>query len=191
MPVYRVVITGLCFGQIHQNRLHFQAGNGGMELPDIATELSIQWTNSIRGLLMTEFKFTNIGVRNMTNPLEGSYNLTIDQAGTGGSVPGNPLAQCIVYRITTGTFGRTGRGRIFLGGVGNNISINGLVAGGPDGFYGAAWNNIRSKYLVGGTSELTLGVMTGDDVSTFKPALAITMSIFPGVQRRRRIGVGV
>lgn len=191
MAIYRVVISGLCFGQLHQNRLHFEAADGAMTLPDIATELSIQWTNSIRGLLMTEFKFTSINVRNLSDPTAGSYDLPIDQAGTGGSVPGNPLAQCIVYRISTGTFGRSGKGRIYLGGVGNNISINGLVAGGPDGFYGAAWNNIRAKYLSGGTSALTLGVMHADDTSSFKPALAITMSVFPGVQRRRRIGVGV
>ena len=193
MAVWRVVLSGTVFGQLNQNRVHLVENTPGTTAAILAEDFRVHWVLPLRGLLMTQFVFNLIQVYNLSDPATAPYTLVVNLPGTGGSVVGGVLQQALVYKFATAVAGRRGRGRFFLGGTGNNVTENGTLSGSNYSYYNNQWDSIRSYFLQGaaGAGPYALGLITGNDPSTFRSVISIALSPFPGTQRRRRVGVGV
>jgi hypothetical protein len=190
MPILRIVTTGFIFGQLNQNRMHFVVDDPTVTLTDAAIDIRDNWLNNFKQALAVEFHWTEISVSQLGPLPPAPVTLVVAIDGTGGSVPGNVMAQALVMKIGTAVPGRKGRGRIFIGGTGNNVTIFGLLFGADYAFYNNMWTPMRARYLADGSGPLELGLVTGNDPSTFRSAISLVLSPYPGLQSRRRVGHG-
>lgn len=196
MPIVRVTFTGLAWGSINcQNVCAFSANAANYPtLAAIAAELRDGWCTLLAVEQNNSFVWKNIGVYEVGSGL-ASFNLPIVVPGQNiqGPLDGTQVV-CMKFRILTATGGRQGRGRIYLPGFRaayiqqGQLTTTGITQMTP------RLNAIKARH-VGielGPTKVILGVLPrGDDPSKFKFSTDLSLSIIPGVQRRRSIGLGI
>lgn len=196
MPIVRVTFTGICWGAINvQNVCAFSAKIDVFPSNDlIAAELRDNWCTLLAAGQTNQFGWRNISVYTVGSNL-APYNLPIVVNGQDGVAPSDGTQViCQKFRIHTGVAGRTGRGRIYLPGY--RASLWSLGQLNSTGITNMTFrlNAIKARYvgIVPSPKDLLLGVLPrADDPSGFKFSTDLSLSLTPGIQRRRNLGIGI
>jgi hypothetical protein len=119
----------------------------------------------------------------------------------GGTINESPQNNQISLIITkrTGVAGSTHRGRMYVGGFPITWGLNFLAAGAPATAAGTAAGFLLSKFQEGGTDPTmvagiyskAIGGSTPFTVGGWQPITKWEPQLLFGVQRKRRIGVGI
>lgn len=196
MSVIRVVFTGTSWGSItSQNVVAFLVNPGaGLTTAQMAAELRDNWCT-----ILAQGQTTQFGWRNISLYVVGSgvsaINLPIVVNGIDASDPSTGTqVLCQKFRIHTNTAGRKGRGRIYLPGYRANLWTQGTLNATGITNMTIRLNAIKNRYvgIANPAAQIALGVLPrGDDPSKFIYADDLSLSLVPGVQRRRSLGLGV
>lgn len=194
MSKHRVTFTGTCWGTVTcQNVCHFDNPDGVLTPAQIATELRDNWCTILAAGMMNTAGFRNITVAEVGSAAS-PYNLPVVVNGIDAVDPNTgTMAVNQKFRIHTPFAGRKGRGRIYLWGYRANLCSQGIVNATGITNMSIRLNALQARYVgVGHTSTLALGVMSrAGDGSAFHFADFLVLSLVPGVQRRRSVGVGI
>jgi hypothetical protein len=194
MGIVRVVLTGQAWATINcQNVLAFDTTLGYLTNEQVAWELRDNWCTILAAGQTNQFGWRNISVKELGSAA-APFNLPIVVNGQDGVDPGTGTQViCQKFRIHTGVAGRTGRGRIYLPGYrANLVSYGQLNSTGIENMT-IRLNAIKARYVLPAASgPLLLGVCKRGDISSnFMPATDLSLSLVPGVQRRRTLGLGI
>lgn len=194
MANFRATFTGLYNNAINcQNVVVFDDGNNNFTDLQVATELRDNWLTLIKAGQVTTFAWRNISIERIGSGV-APLNLAVNVQGV-DSVDnlGGTQVICVKWRIHTTFPGKKGRGRIFLPAFRSVYwSAGQLTSLGITNISGLI-TTVKNRYVGPGSSgPLKLGVRgRGASDSGFHAADDITLSITPGVQRRRNLGVGI
>jgi hypothetical protein len=110
-----------------------------------------------------------------------------DNRGFGDGCLPNEVA--LALTLNTARAGRTGRGRVFLGGLSRpSINIEGRYTPGATSVIAQAFSGMFSALSREGDSEVYCGVLSRQS-STFNKIVSVGAGDVPDVQRRRRNGL--
>lgn len=189
MPIYRVVVSGLCYAALQQNRLHFNS-NVAVTEQEVANIINAHWIENIRQPLTNQTQFLNIAVTNLSNPLAGAFSLPIQKTGAQGGNEQMISFVCWKLRFLTGLAGRKFRGRCYVGPIQAGFTSFGVVNGAGIAHWNATLIALRTKFVTAVETGLNL-IIRGDGPNPHNtPVTDIQLSTQVGVQRRRNIGVG-
>lgn len=194
MSVERVTFTGTHYGLVVcQNVVAFINPDGVLSVAAVATELRDNWCTLLAAGQTTQFGWRNITVDRVGSGL-APYNLPIAVNGLDGSDASAAVPVITQkFRIHTGVAGRKGRGRIYLPGYRQAYWVQGQLTATGITNMTIRLNAITARYVGGArTSQLGLGICKrGNDSTAYIPADFLSLSLTPGVQRRRNVGVGI
>src|SRR5215831_2671331 len=185
--VYRVSIPwqdlGTSVGVRPVNVLHIEALSG----PASTVATNIASALSAHGSAMFDTLYTGLTMETIqVLPLDGT-SAAIDEVvpGTvGGGGSGGVLPQvCTVVSLKTATRGSRGRGRVFVGPMGETQVSNGVVATASLSTMGAAWPAFQSA-LVAASPSMGLVVASYEHGSA-APVTSFRIDTIVGTQRRR------
>jgi len=119
-------------------------------------------------------------------------------SGTVNETPQNNQIS-LIFTKRTGVAGSTHRGRMYVGGFPLGWGLNFLLGGTPAGTAGTAAGNLLAKFQEGGTDPTmvagiyskVIGGSTPFTVGGWQPITKWEPQLLFGVQRKRRIGVGI
>lgn len=98
----------------------------------------------------------------------------------------------VVVQIRTGSAGRHGRGRFYLGAIDPGTWLYGVMTAGAQTGWVPSITALKAAYLGNPTSGMSLGLLRkGGDSSQFIPATDLIVRPVAGVQRRRNYGYGI
>lgn len=194
MAVYRVTFSGIHYNQITcQNVVAFRDQTNLMNPLTVAQELRDQWCTILAAGQTTQFGWRNISVRTIGSTAS-PFDLAIivnGQDAADGSLAVPVITQ--KFRLHTAVAGKHGRGRIYLPGYRQSLWTGGQLNATGITNMTIRLNAITSRY-VGPLmqSSLELGILRrGGTAADFIPVDFISLSLIPGVQRRRNLGVGI
>jgi len=192
--IVRATITGAIGGYIQQNVLQFEydPDHGSDFLQLAAFELRDHWIQLVRPLQASDFRYSNITTRNMSNLTQPPWSEPISIFGGGGTVQNwwGPMA--VVFSIRTAIFGRKGRGRFYLGGFYVGQVGQGQFTASAQGQNTVIAGGLITRYIAASSSPMRLGVgPRNNTAANFNLATNIIAQPTPGVQRRRNFGVGI
>lgn len=197
MSYHRVTITYTYISVTMQNVVCVNNLDGLMSPQAIAQHFQQNWIPHLLNLHQQGVRYQDIEVRDIrTSSPGGAFILPIVGVGTGGPSQSPPdYSWKFIFR--TGTFGRHGHGRYYVGGIpmnlfGNNMGISQLAIDRANLFM----TDIRDKFLSDGLStpdgfELVLDHK--DPQLSPTPIKTVELSMVCGIQRRRNFksaGIG-
>jgi len=194
MAVMRITVTGLHYGVVNcQNVLHFFNGDGLLSDAACAAEMRDGWCTISAAARASQFGFRNIKVERLGTG-NAPFNLPISINGQDLSDASNSMPPvCVKWILRTSIGGRKGRGRIYQAGYRAAYWNQGVLTSTAITNITSHINQISARYISPGTGPLYLMVgprqfVTSDD---YKLVTNITLSLTPGIQRRRTVGVGI
>lgn len=192
MSIVRITFSGLVFGQLCQNVVHFQNQDALLTEQAIAEEMRDQYLNELRFRQSNQFKWINIAVQTVEPTGSLGVNLPVNIMGSAAGATGNqPSTACAIIKIQTTELGRRGRGRIFIPVPDPGIFEQGvLTAGALFQWENGILNLIRTRYFLTGGPPITIGVAPKANPSQWHAAISVNIKTIGGTQRRRQIGVG-
>lgn len=194
MGLYRVTNSGLGYGQLIQNVLHFAYPDDvpGEANVTIATSMRDIWLEKQRQFHPAVWTYNLVKVDQLVTGGTGeTYTLPVTKVGAGGSDSSAPLMQCAVLQFTTGLAGKKNRGRIFVP-ITYFATFNGMISTSFLSDRAADINALKTAYVgVSGTAPFYLVVHGRSDApDEYRTVTNIGLRPTPGCQRRRMIGVG-
>lgn len=186
----RATFSGLRYGQLCQNVVHFEWLGISWDPVAIANHLAANWLPKVVWFSGTGFRYSAVLVQDATNPNLQTATLSVDLAGNVFDDNRCPPFVACVLKIQTLQGGRSGRGRIFLPGVAHDSMQNGLFQANFQQTRQPRIDELKVLYGLSGTSQLRLGLFNRT-TNAFNGMSNLTLRPVPGVQRRRNIGIGV
>lgn len=196
MPIIRVTFTGISWGAINsQNVCAFSYSSATFPTQAlVAAELRDNWCTILAAGQTNQFGWRNISIYEVGSGT-APFNLPIVVNGIDATDPTTGTqVLCQKFRIQTATGGRKGRGRIYLPGYRANLWSQGQLNATGITNMSIRLNAIKNRYvgIALGPSNILLGVLPrGDDPTKFLFATDLSLSLVPGVQRRRSLGIGI
>lgn len=185
--------------QILETVLHFRARTALVTEANIKTA-GDQFLESLQKLQVTECLYPQIRVKQMT-PLAFDQIIYTPQTVNGGLINEGPQNNQIslVFTKRTGVAGATHRGRMYIGGFPLGWGINFLLGGTPATTAGTVAGELLAKFGEGGTNPTmecgiyskAIGGSTPFTVAGWQPITRWDPQLLFGVQRKRKIGVGI
>lgn len=195
--ITEVILKGSCDGQAIYNVLHFR-NNGDLAISTLITAFNIgaaglinEWAN----VACTGYAISSIlsrsGIDTTPGPqIETSLGTTV--TGGAGDIAGALPASGVIKWLTA-TGGRSGRGRSYLGPLGQELVANGLITAG-------SLTNMQDVVdIMNGTFNVAGGDYNGNwEFGIWSRVLSQFFPVVDGVvrnavktQRRRQLGVGI
>lgn len=150
--LYKSVMTYTFGGVIMQNVLYFTAKNSGLVADDLTFQLNSDWPSSwsywtVEGAQMVSYYAQKMN----TTAVES--NLRPDTLGSVGLQEGEgaPLTSAVVVSLKTGFYGRSQRGRIYLGAYPVAWIESGKLSAAGYSNINARWGILHDKFGVGGS----------------------------------------
>lgn len=193
MPtVYRVVTSGLLYGNVWNNVLHFVDSQPGLEAT-IATSVNGQWVEQVKGFQHSFLSWLNISVRDVTTtPGPAAFNLAINKVGTSSlAAAADSNLLTVVLKLNTAIAGPSGRGRVLIAGVPQARFNLGLVEPSVLTIWQNIANNLVGLYGPGGSTGIQLVVAPRSNPANYKPVVTIIVRSAQGTCRSRGYGVGI
>lgn len=196
MAVARVTLTGLLYGSVVQNVIHFfKADYVTSELTTLSTQFRDQWLNTYRNFCVTETLFTNIKCERVSSGvITDMVNLPIAITGGAGNDVRSPLMMALVIQLKSGLGGRRNRGRIFAPGTSVGAMVNGVWTSASLAVWAGYITTLTNVWITGssGTAIFRLCIL-GKNASEVDKVTVTSMNVrtTPGCQRRRELGVGI
>jgi hypothetical protein len=193
MSIKRVTFSGLTIAGVCQNVVHFHDPDGSQTHPALAAYLIANWINPLRTVQNNNFSWIQLLIQTVDGPTPPASVHPISPGG-GGSF-GDMAAPFVtaLFQIHTSAPGRKGRGRIFIPGmsIGEFVDRGRLDSGSYGLFQTNVLNGWRTKFLLGGTAPVTLGVCSRSNPTDFSAAEFIDVRQWAACQRRRNYFVGI
>lgn len=193
MTVFRVTLTGIRWGKLTmQNCLHFEDISSLMTDEQVATEIRTQWCTMWAVRQASTFGWRNISIfRPGTSFTPSNFPIVVN--GTDGvDASGGTNVTGLKIRILTAFAGKRGRGRFYLPAVRDQYIEFGEYNAQAITNITPTITAVESRYKSpGGSGPIHLGVRGRGTNDEFHPMIALSMSVIPGIQRRRNIGVGI
>lgn len=189
----RITCTCTHQGSINQNVLHFINTDGALTLEQCTIDIRDNWLAKAVLHQGNDTRWININAQNLDNPLAAPFSLVTDLPGANSAADRCPSFVCFVFKLSTLTGGRHGRGRIFMPGVHQDNFVNNVITSGNL----LQWQNdfiapVMARYGPDHTSPLRLCVRANmPDGPVLNPVIAMQLRTILGVQRRRNTGVGI
>jgi hypothetical protein len=198
MSIHRVTVSGLLWGSIVQNVLHFDNPEGTLTLAQIATEIydnflghtALVGYQHITGNVVTYFSI-KVETLQASPPSPYTYNFT--RAGEVSA--GNDVMPqvCLVVQIRTALAGRKNHGRFYVPGFPTSFATQGIINTNATSYIVQCLPAMEARFKTTGSGPLILGVLprhstTGDG---FVHMTGLQVSAKPGIQRRRGVGIGI
>lgn len=192
MSIVRITFSGLVFGQLCQNVLHFQNQDALLTEQAIAEEMRDFYLNELRLRQSNQFKWINIAVQTVDPAGSLGVNLPVNILGNAAGATGEqPSTMCAIIKIQTTMMGRAGRGRIFVPvPEPGHYNMGTLTSGALFQWENGILAMIRTRYFLTGGPPITLGVAPKGNPSGWHAAISVNIKTIGGTQRRRQIGVG-
>lgn len=194
--IYRVSIEGELDGQLCVVTGHYAETLAGTETPDIlsssiAGSVQAQWRLSMLPLLSVSYEYHRTVV-NQIQPVVGVHSFVVPDAPSFGQVVGDSLPGTVAVVVTkiTLTPGRSGRGRSYIPGIPESISVGGRVQAGSIGDFGTALAASFPDITSVNGNVLEWVVYSKTPVPTWHRIISTRPNRVLGNQRRRRIGRG-
>jgi hypothetical protein len=185
--------------QILETVIHFRAITALPILPAAHVAVASSFLTELARMQVTSCTYPSVRVKQMT-PLAFDQ-LILAPTVASGTINEGPQNNQISLVITkrTGVAGPTHRGRMYVGGFPLGWGINFLFGGAPATATGTACGNLLAKFQEGGTDPTMvagmyskeIGGSTPFTVAGWQPITKWEAQLLFGVQRRRRIGVGI
>lgn len=188
--IARVTLSALRYGQVCQNVLHFQHKLAVWDAQSIVTDIVNNWIPQAIRFSGTQCVYKSVLAQCVNEPTLPTFTLAINIAGTQFDDQRCPGTTASVVKLSTGTGGRHGRGRIFFPGPASDAFQFGVhqatFSGQAQGFL----DTLMAHYGPEGSSDLRLGILNrATKQLTF--VTGMQLRTVPGVQRRRNIGIGI
>lgn len=195
MALMRATLTGVWINSVTmQNVIHLWNPDGTMSDLAVATELRDGWCTLLAAGQVNTFGWRNISVLRV-GTTDTPTNLAVVVNGQDGTDnQGGSAVICVKFRLHTGFAGRHGRGRIYLPGYRSVYWSGGQLTSTGITNMTIRLNAIKARYVgPGNTGPVQLAVAPRSAVSEADMHLVddISLSLTPGVQRRRNLGVGL
>lgn len=191
MATIRVTLSMTYYGQVFQNVLHFnKADYVFSDLAGLITDIQTSWINQVKWCQSDGLKYVNAKFHQVGSAAADINQVLSIVGGTGSSSEYKPFNAHII-RIQTGLGGRTGRGRVYIGGIASNLTDFGFVKSSILSTWATKFTAILAAFGAGGTSAFRLGVNPHTETDDFKLCVSLSLNPVEGVQRRRNIGVGI
>lgn len=191
--LWRVTISGLMFGQMHQNVLHFQQVEGGGTDPQFqAFRIRDVWLPQIRTLHTASLNYNSIVIQNLDLPANAPTTVPINIVGSiAASSDMLPFAAMVVL-LQTGRAGRRGRGRFYVGSLPTVAFTNGLLTAARISGFETMRGVLEPAFVgPGATAGMKLVVHGKGPGAEINPVVRMAARAVVGVQRRRNIGIGI
>jgi len=194
MGIIRVTFTGQRWAVINsQNVVAFDNVDDALNDASIAADLSGGWCTMLAAGQSNTFGWRNISIEHVGSGLApANFPIVVNGLDGTSNTDGTEVVNQ-KFRIHTATAGRSGRGRIYLPGYRQTLWSSGQLNATGITNMTIRLNAIKGAYVgTGRTSTLWLGVLKRTGAAgDFKPAVNLTLSLTPGIQRRRNYGVGI
>lgn len=188
--IARVTLSGLRYGQVCQTVVHFDHQTEIWDAQAIVTEIVNNWLPQAIRFSGTEFFYKSVLAQCINDPTKPTFTLAINIAGTQFDDQRCLGFVCSVIKLSTGTGGRHGRGRIFFPGPASDAFQFGVHQATFTAQAAGFLNTLMQRYGPGGTSDLRIGLLNRT-THTLTPVTGMQLRAVPGVQRRRNIGIGI
>lgn len=188
--IARVTLSGLRYGQVTQNVLHFDHQTEIWDPQAIVTDIVNNWIPQAIRFSGTQFFYKSVLAQCVNDPTKPTFTLAVNIAGTQFDDQRCPGTTASVIKLSTGTGGRHGRGRIFFAGPASDAFQFGIHQATFSGQAAGFLATLMARYGPGGTSNLRLSILNRSN-NTLIPVTGMQLRTVPGVQRRRNIGIGI
>lgn len=190
MSHHRVTVSGLLYGQTHQNVLHVSNPDGALSHSQIADEFETHWISQVKTKQVTSMIYNQIIVSDSSGSGPPAFTKAVNVAGTNVANADAVPFSCFVVQLRTNLAGRHGHGRFYVSGVTNSAHTNGIVTAAVITAWNTTLATMKARFAEGGTSALTL-VLKEKNAQVYHPVTDMIIRQYLGVQRRRNYGVGI
>lgn len=192
MAIVRVTITGVMHGCTIQNVLHMRKFEPlSTDIANLSGLITSDWINVLRSQQVNLFNYTQIMVQRL-DPLEQAFLTPVAIQGAIPTGTAWPTVMSVVLSFRTNTAGRSGRGRVYIGGLRNDASQNNVMNTSNLTAWQALADSLESRWCgANPTTTWSLGVCPRTNPAAFKEVTVISPKAVFGVQRRRNTGVGI
>lgn len=190
--IFRVTLTQLMSGQQIQNVIHFTGPSSDpLQLSTLADDVQANWIPQVRASQSVILTYIDIAVKMLESQFP-TFHKTVNLPATGGGGNNTNVAfLAAVWRLRGNIIGRHGRGRLYIAGMHQQFSTDGIINAASINVWRNFQNNIMGVYGPGGSSPFRLVICPSKP--PFNTVDVISMDIAPtwGTQRRRNIGRGI
>jgi len=198
MSVHRVTVSGLLWGSVVQNVLHFKNPDGTLTPSQIAAEIydnflghtALVGYQHITGNVVTYF---SIKVEELATTPPSPYTFNFTRAGEVSA--GNDVMPqvCLVVQIRTALAGRHNHGRFYVPGFPTSFATQGIINSNATAYIVQCLPAMEARFKLSGSGPLILGVNPRHDNTgvNFVSMTGLQVSAKPGIQRRRGVGIGI
>jgi hypothetical protein len=190
MSLHKIIVSGLNYGQTHQNVIKMRCGPGLGTPIDIANDIVTNWINKVKVWQSSSYRWTNVLVRNLDDPNLAPFSLAVNILGASFNSVQQPPMSAYVVKIQTAHAGKHGRGRWHVGGVTNDSQQEGLYTATFQTNFNAQicahWNTV---YVAGQGREI--GIKEDHGEGDFFPATNFQLRPTVGAIQRRKVGRGI
>lgn len=188
MPVWRATFSGMLWGNTVQNVCHFSWEG---QAPELCDYLDTNWIDRIKTFQHNQFTWLDIGVRDVTSvPANAAFHKPINKIGTSSLATATDTnLVTVVLQLRTNFAGRSGRGRICIGGVPSGRFNLGLVEPSVLTIWQATADALRDAFFAGQTC--VLGVTSRSNPANIKGVVTIQVRQAQGTMRSRGYGRGI
>ena len=194
MTIFRVTLTGIRWAQVTmQNVLHFEDLSSVMTDDQVMLEIRDNWCQMWATHQSNTFGWRNISIQRIGAVASPANYPIVINGQDGVDNLGGSCVTNLKIRIHTNFPGRKGRGRFFLPAVRDQYIESGQFNQQAIANITPTIDAVGERYCnIQATGPLQLGVMgRGPENSGFHPSTGLHMSLVPGIQRRRNLGVGI
>jgi hypothetical protein len=190
MPDFRVIVSGLMYGQLCQHRIHLQGSDPAQSAQSVASYVKTNFVDKVTIFQNANLKYISILVQILEDGAPAPFSLIFERLGQGFNDRRIPSTLTYVIKLQTATGGKSGRGRIILPGVQSDSIQDGfLTASALESWQETVISPMMAAFLDNPSTTLVWCVR--DKNHTMHPVTNMQMRSLVGQLRRRQPGVGV
>lgn len=195
--LFTVVNSGRMYGQLVQNVMHFNKGDGvwPTDAVTLSTAIRDKWLGGTTGIRLqesTDVLWNEVRVYKTGDSMLTPVTLTVSIQGTDSNGATQIMSfTSYILRIRAETGGRHGRGRVYIPAARFGHFINGQLSAAAISAWAPILIGLNADWVGSSPgSGFNIVIAKGTNQVDFFTANALTLSPTAGVQRRRNIGVG-
>lgn len=170
---------------------HFRMLSAADPTATIGAYLKVQWCDCVKAYQSNQFRWDQINLLrvNASPPISAQYTTGFPVAGSGANGE-TPHQTAIVITSKTQYAGRSYRGRHYLPGLDQFDFLQGIVTTTCKNALQTYYDDIVAGTGAGGSNTDIRWVVWSQKLLAYTDVNDAVVRTVPGVQRRRRVGVG-
>lgn len=187
MAVWEVVLSGVYYLQVWQNKLHFESGEGGMDAQTVANLIDLKWVEEIRQPQVADVFYQAIIVTRKDGGLLEQFTKPIAKQGAQAAETQSASFIAGVIQKKTGQAGRSKRGRVFVPGTRQGGRFLNQFTSGELALWNVRCANLKAAFIDPAPDNLRLIIKHPEG---FTAVTDLNMRPHLGVMRSRNTFVG-